>query len=187
MSKIFKLIKPFFKATAETMALGSDSKTSKGTNLCKYLYLCGSIILGLVGCSSFPNSDMVEGYASQKRIVWQGTLTVQLGQDIFRMIFFGYDRNGGMHGLKEGSLCRGVDLLEYKGLLPNGHWVFNPIIVLSDDNFDCYADRVLYDCDADGKFEKVIDISGDAVNLEILDEGHRKFIESNCLRSWRER
>jgi len=149
------------------------------------LYLLGGLALVLIGCASFSNSKVVEGYVSQKRIVWQGTLTVQLGEDIFRMIYFGYDRNGGMHGLTEESLCRGVDLLEYKSLLPNGHWVFSPIMIFSDDNFDCYADRVLYDCDADGRFEKVIYLPGDTVNLEIMDDEHRKFIESNCLKSWR--
>ena len=149
------------------------------------LYLLGGIVFVLIGCSSLSNSHVVEGYISQKRIVWQGTLTVQLGEDIFRMIYFGYDRDGGMHSLTGESLCRGVDLLEYKGLLPNGHWVFDPIMVFSDDNFDCYADRVLYDCDADGHFEKVIDLPGGTVNLEIVNEAHRKLLESNCLNSWR--
>ena len=185
MSKIFKLIKVFFKIYAEIIAFGSTLKRKKRANRGKHLCLLGSMVFVLFGCSSFSNSHVVEGYVSQKRIVWQGTLTVQLGEDIFRMIYFGYDRNGGMHGLTEESLCRGVDLLEYKGLLPDGHWVFDPIMVVSDDNFDCYADRVLYDCDADGHFEKVIALPEDAVNLEIMNDAHRNLFESNCLKSWR--
>lgn len=145
--------------------------------------LCVAAILA--GCSSFTNPYVVEGYDSQKRIVWQGTLTVQLGDDIFRMIYFGYDRNGGMRRLTKTSLCRGVDLLEYKGLLPNGNWVFNPIMVFSDDDFDCYAARVLYDCDADGNFETIADIPKESVRLEFIDSAHRKFLDSNCLKSWR--
>ena len=185
MSKNFEFIKTFFKAYAEAIAFGSNPKTIWGPNLWMHLCLWGPMVFVLMGCSSFPNAHVTEGYVSQKRIVWQGALTVQLGEDIFRMIYFGYDRNGGMHGLTEDSLCRGVDLLEYKGLLPDGHWVFDPIIVFSDDNFDCYADRVFYDCDADGHFEKVIDLPRGIVNLEIMDDAHRKFLESHCLKSWR--
>jgi hypothetical protein len=160
-------------------------KLSKWANKVKRLGLIGGFALVLIGCSSFSNLKEVGGYDSQKRIVWQGTLTVQLGEDIFRMIYFGYDRNGGMHRLTKESICRGVDLLEYKGLLPNGHWVFYPIMILSDDNFDCYADRVLYDCDADGNFEKVANIPEGTVRLEFIDDAHRNLIDSNCLKSWR--
>ena len=105
-----------------------------------------------------------------------------LDDDIFRMIYFGYDRNGDLTWLTETVLCRGVDVLEYKGLLPDGKWMYHPIIVFSDDNFDCYADRVLFDCNADGVFEKVVDVSDNSVQLEIIDNAHRHFIEADCLK-----
>lgn len=149
------------------------------------LFILGGVHLILIGCTLSSRSHIVDGYETQHRIVWQGTLTVNLGDDIFRMIYFGYDRNGDLTRLTETSLCRGVDLLEYKGLLPNGKWMFTPAIVFSDDNFDCYADRVLFDCDADAVFERVVDISDHSVQLEMIDDAHRYFIETDCLKSHR--
>jgi hypothetical protein len=149
------------------------------------LFIIGGVHLILIGCSLSSRSHIVDGYETQQRIVWQGTLTVNLGEDIFRMIYFGYDRNHDLARLTETSLCRGVDLLEYKGLLPNGQWMYQPIIIFSDDNFDCYADRVLFDCDGDGVFEKVVDVSDHSVQLEIIDNAHRHLIEADCLKSLR--
>lgn len=151
------------------------------------LFLIGYLPAVMMGCALSSMSHSVEGYETQKRIVWQGTLTADADHDIVRMIFFGYDRNGDMVSLTEKVLCRGVDLLEYKGLLPNGRWAFDPIMVFSDDNFDCYADRVLYDCDADGTFEKVVDVREHHVKIEYLDDTHRAMIEADCLRVWRSR
>ena len=149
------------------------------------LFIIGGAHLILIGCTLSSRSHIADGYETQQRIVWQGTLTVNLGEDIFRMIYFGYDRNGDLRRSTERSLCRGVDLLEYKGLLPNGQWMYPPIIVFSDDNFDCYADRVLFDCNADAIFEKVVEISDHSVKLEIIDDAHRYFIEADCLKSRR--
>jgi hypothetical protein len=150
------------------------------------LLIIGGVHLIFFGCSLTSLSNIVDGYETQHRIVWQGTFTVNLGDDIFRMIYFGYDRNGDLTRLTETALCRGVDLLEYKGLLPNGKWIYHPIIVFSDDNFDCYADRVLFDCNVDGVFEKVLDVSDHSVQLEIIDDAHRHFIEADCLKSLRQ-
>lgn len=131
------------------------------------------------------SATRVDGYQTQKRIVWQGTLTVDHGPDIVRLIYFGYDRNGDLKRLSNATVCRGVDLLEYKCRLPDGHWDYQPFLIISDDNFDCYADRALYDCDGDGFFEKGIDVSGQDIPLEFVNPSHRELIDSDCLDSRR--
>ncbi|MGD9332816.1 MAG: hypothetical protein PVJ53_16000 [Desulfobacterales bacterium] len=132
-----------------------------------------------------PSATRVDGYQTQKRIVWQGTLTVNHGVDIVRLIYFGYDRNGDLKPLSKATVCRGVDLLEYKCRLPDGHWDYRPFLILSDDNFDCYAERALYDCDGDGIFEHVTEISGPTISLESIDAAHRELFNADCLESRR--
>jgi hypothetical protein len=134
-----------------------------------------------IGCGTLPVSHLAEGYETQKRIVWQGRLTVTRGSDGIHLIYFGYDRNGDLTRLTETSACRGVDLLEYKSVSADGRWRHNPVTVLLDDDYDCYADRVLYDCDGDGVFEKAAHVSGRAVRLEVLNKAHHDCIDRNCL------
>lgn len=145
-----------------------------------FLFL-GGLYLALNGCAFSSSAHLIDDYETQKRIVWQGILTVSVGEDTFRMIYFGYDRNGDLTRLTGSTRCRGVDLLEYKGLSANGQWMYEPIIVFLDDDYDCYADRVLYDCDGDGVFEKAVDVSARAVQLEVVSKDHRNFIDGNCL------
>jgi len=140
---------------------------------------------GLFGCTLTSGAHRVDGYQTQKRIVWQGTLTVDHGADIVRLIYFGYDRNGDLKRLTDRAVCRGIDVLEYKCLLPNGHWRFKAFLIIVDDDFDCYAERALYDCDGDGTLEKTRDISDQDIPLEDAGLSHRGLFEPACLDSRR--
>jgi hypothetical protein len=138
--------------------------------------------LGISGCTLLSGADHVDGYQTQKRIVWQGTLTVDRGPDIVRLIYFGYDRNRDLKRLTERAVCRGVDVLDYKYRLPDGRWEYRPFLVIVDDNFDCYGDRALWDCDGDGVFEGITDIAGQGVLLEFVNPAHRGLLEAACPR-----
>lgn len=76
--------------------------------------------------------------------------------------------------------CKGVDLVEYKRLYPDGHWNYNPFLILSDENYDCYIDHGWLDCNHDGILETVVNFSAKPTTLEAVDQKHVGYFTTQC-------
>jgi len=136
-----------------------------------------------LGCASFGEPSEPAGYETQKRIVWQGTLVVRNASDIvapITAIYFGYDRNRDYARNSYVIPCKGVDLIEYKRLYPDGHWDYKPFLILSDENNDCYIDNGWLDCNADGILETLVVLPSKPVKLEVIDGKHVGEIKAQC-------
>jgi hypothetical protein len=114
---------------------------------------CTSVAVPSVNDPFAPPS----GYVSQKRIILQGFSKVSTMEGPKNAAYFGYDRDGRGVQLSDGNWVA-VDLMEFKLMQPDNTWCWDPIMVISDDDFDGYADRVLVDFNLDGRFELVFDI-----------------------------
>jgi len=126
----------------------------------------------LLGCATFWEPSGPAGYATQKRIVWQGTIAVASETRTaatVSAVYFGYDRNHDYARNNCNIPCKGVDLVEYKWLYPDGHWDFSPFLVISDDNNDCYADSLWLDCNHDGNLETAVALPSRSILLEAVD------------------
>jgi len=110
-------------------------------------------------------------YETQKRIVWQGKIWIEneSGGMAGWAIFFGYDRNHDYAVNGAFLPCKGVDLIEFKRVLPKGHWAYDSFLILSDDNYDCHADRGWLDCDQDGIPEPLSGLPSEPIVLEKIN------------------
>lgn len=106
----------------------------------------------------FYSLSLPTEYISQKRIVLQGFSVVATPHGDINCIYFGYDRDG-THVVLPNSTNVAVDLIEFKLLHQDRSWKWEPIIVVSDDDFDGYADRLFVDKDLDGVLENIYDIT----------------------------
>lgn len=129
------------------------------------------IAAGGSGCSSFDrfDPDGLDDYESQKQIVRQGFARVPVSEDEWFAIFFGYDRNRDYSTQLSRDKGRGIDLHEYKRLLPDGHWEMTPFLVLVDQNFDGYVDWVCLDQDRDASFDAVYAPVKASVHFDRID------------------
>jgi hypothetical protein len=135
------------------------------------------------GCVSLWELSEPVGYETQKRIVWQGTLVMGSASGVAAptpAIYFGYDRNRDYARNNHAIPCKGVDLIEYKRLYPDGHWDYNPFLILSDENNDCYIDNGWLDCNADGILETVVALPSNSVKLEAVDGKYIGNLKSQC-------
>jgi hypothetical protein len=129
------------------------------------------LVLGISGCSTLQLSkpDVREEYESQKRIVRQGWTWVPVPEGEWAAVFFGYDRNRDYRARPPRPQGRGVDLLEYKRLLPDGHWEFQAFLILLDVDFDGYVDWVYLDHDRDASFDAVYAPAPGAIHFDRID------------------
>jgi hypothetical protein len=109
----------------------------------------------LLSCASHITSLGPEGYKSQERIVRQGFTIVPTPQGEIKSIFLGYDRNGDYSSNSNRLIGRGIDLIEYKKMLDGNKWTLNPFLIICDDNFDGFADKIFLDTD----FNSSLDIN----------------------------
>ena len=143
-----------------------------------WLIMALSILMALVclGCASMNrfDPDVLDEYESQKRIVRQGFTRVPVREGDWESIFFGYDRNRDYNAQTSRKEGRGIDLLEYKRLRPNGHWEFPPFLILVDADFDGYVDWVCLDHDRDQQFDEVYALGSVAIHFDHIDFNHFK-------------
>lgn len=135
------------------------------------------------GCASFWEPSQPAGYETQKRIVWQGMIVVRNASGTVApipAIYFGYDRNRNYARNNHTVPCKGVDLIEYKHLYPDGHWDYNPFLILSDENYDCYIDHGWLDCNEDGILEIVVTLPSNSVRLEAVDGIYIDHLKTQC-------
>jgi hypothetical protein len=133
-----------------------------------------AMVMGIWGCVSTGrfNPDMLNEYESQKRIVRQGFARVPVPEGEWEAIFFGYDRNRDYSARAHRNSGRGIDLLEFKRLLPDGHWEFRPFLVLVDENYDGYVDWVCLDHDRDAVLDAVYAPASSAIHFDRIDFRH---------------
>lgn len=79
--------------------------------------------------------NLENDYNSQERIVKQGFTIVPAPQGEIKSIFFGYDRNGDYSSNSNRLIGKGIDLIEYKEMINNNRWKFNPFLIICDENF----------------------------------------------------
>jgi len=109
----------------------------------------------ILSCASHITSVGPEGYKSQERIVRQGFAIVPTSRGEINSIFLGYDRNGDYSSSSNRLIGRGIDLIEYKKMLDDNKWTLNPFLIICDDNFDGFADKIFLDTD----FNSSLDIN----------------------------
>ena len=118
--------------------------------------------------------DVLDEYESQKRIVRQGFARVPVRDGEWEAIFFGYDRNRDYSAQTLRTKGRGIDLLEYKRLRPDGHWESPPFLILVDADFDGFVDWVCLDHDRDREFDAVYAPTDAVIHFDRIDFHHFK-------------
>jgi hypothetical protein len=153
------------------------------------LLIAITLAIRLAGCSHLVETITIDPFAlptdyiSQQRIVLQGFSNVQTMHGSKAAVYFGYDRDKQYVKLSDNSWVS-VDLIEFKLIEHDKNWRWEPFVVVSDDDFDGYADRLFVDVDFDGVFEMIFDIRFekrviDKMGIEeispwLLREGTRK-------------
>jgi hypothetical protein len=131
-----------------------------------------TLAIGLAGCSHLAETITIDPFAlptdyiSQQRIVLQGFSNVQTMHGSKAAVYFGYDRDKRYVKLPDNSWVS-VDLIEFKLIEHDKTWRWEPFVVISDDDFDGYADRLFVDVDFDGVFETIFDIR---VEKRVIDK-----------------
>jgi hypothetical protein len=127
-----------------------------------------------LGCAATNRFDpgVLAEYESQKRIVRQGFARVPVGDGEWDAIFFGYDRNRDYSAQAPRDKGRGIDLLEYKRLQPDGHWEFPAFLILVDVDFDGYVDWVCLDYDRDAALDAVYAPRPATIQFDRIDFRH---------------
>ncbi len=118
--------------------------------------------------------DVLDEYESQKRIVRQGVAWVPVPEGQWQAIYFGYDRNRDYSARILHDKGRGIDLLEYKRLLPDGHWEFSPFLILLDVDFDGFVDWVCLDHDRDTVMDTIYAPNPATIHFDRIDFRHFK-------------
>ncbi|MDJ0720661.1 MAG: hypothetical protein QNJ04_03480 [Desulfobacterales bacterium] len=129
------------------------------------------MILICLGCASMNrfDPDVLNEYESQKRIVRQGFIRVPVPEGEWASVFFGYDRNRDYNAQASRGKGRGIDLVEYKRLRPDGHWEFPPFLILVDADFDGFVDWVCLDHDRDQQLDDVYAPDSVAIHFDRID------------------
>lgn len=135
------------------------------------LLILMSLALTTAGCSYVVTRiktdpyALPENYISQERIVLQGFSSVPTRHGDKTAIYFGYDRDR-QFAMHSDSAKVAVDLVEFKLLETDGTWRWGPFAVISDNDFDGYADRVFLDADFDGTLESIFNISNEKLVID---------------------
>ena len=149
------------------------------TNSCRYnlnsqkirLLTLMSLALTTAGCSYFVTQIKTDpfalpiNYISQERVVLQGFSSVPTRHGDKTAIYFGYDRDR-QFAMHSDNAKVAVDLIEFKLLTTDGTWRWEPFAVISDDDFDGYADRLFLDADFDGTLESIFDICSEKLAID---------------------
>jgi hypothetical protein len=132
------------------------------------------MVLTGLGCAATNrlDPDLPVEHESQKRIVRQGFARVPVWEGEWDAIFFGYDRNRDYRARTRRAKGRGIDLLEYKRLRPDGHWEFPAFLILLDVDFDGFVDRVYLDYDRDAAIDAVYAPPSRTIHLDRIDFRH---------------
>ena len=149
-------------------------KTTQNSQVFRFwlpMIITGFWALYFYGCATSKHFDMavLNEYESQKRIVRQGLIEVPVPEGNWEAIFFGYDRNHDYNSQILREKGRGIDLLEYKRILPGGHWEFPPFLILLDDDYDGYVDWVCLDYDRDMILDAVYAPDPAALHFDRID------------------
>jgi hypothetical protein len=129
------------------------------------------LALTTAGCSYFVTQikidpfDLPINYISQERVVLQGFSSVPTRHGDRTAIYFGYDRDR-QFAIHSDNAKVAVDLIEFKLLTTDGTWRWEPFAVISDDDFDGYADRLFLDADFDGTLESIFDICSEKLAID---------------------
>ncbi len=128
-------------------------------------------LLSFWGCASTQHFDarVLDTYVSQERIVRQGLARVPVHEEEWEAIFFGYDRNRDYSAQTAREKGRGIDLLEYKRLRPDGHWEHPPFLILVDVDFDGYVDWVCLDYERDRSLDVVYAPESGALHVDRIN------------------
>jgi len=130
-----------------------------------------SLALTAAGCSYVATQIKTDpfalpvNYISQERVVLQGFSSVPTRHGDKTAIYFGYDRDR-QFAMHSDNAKVAVDLIEFKLMTTDGTWRWEPFAVISDDDFDGYADRLFLDVDFDGTLESIFDISSEKLEID---------------------
>ena len=130
-----------------------------------------SLALTTAGCSYFATQIKTDpfalpiNYISQERVVLQGFSSVPTRHGDKTAIYFGYDRDR-QFAMHSDSAKVAVDLVEFKLLETDGAWRWEPFAVISDDDFDGYADRLFLDTDFDGVMDSIFNIRNEKLAVD---------------------
>ena len=129
------------------------------------------LALTTAGCSyavTQTNADpfaLPRDYISQERIVLQGFSSVPTRHGDKTAVYFGYDRDR-QFAIHSDNAKVAVDLVEFKMVETDGAWRWEPFAVISDDDFDGYADRLFLDADFDGTLESIFNICNEKLAID---------------------
>ena len=135
------------------------------------LLILMSLALTTAGCSYVVTQIKTDpfalpiNYISQERVVLQGFSSVPTRHGDKTAIYFGYDRDR-QFAMHSDNAKVAVDLIEFKLLTTDGTWRWEPFAVISDDDFDGYADRLFLDADFDGTVESIFDICSEKLAID---------------------
>lgn len=141
-------------------------------NLCRIeLLILVLLALTTVGCSYVITQietdpfALPQNYISQERIVLQGFSSIPTPHGEETAIYFGYDRDR-QFAMHSDNAKVAVELVEFKLLETDGTWRWEPFAVISDDDFDGYADRLFLNVDFDGTMEGIFNIRNEKLPID---------------------
>ena len=128
------------------------------------------VFLTAVSSCSQTKSDIqflqsVPEYTSQVQIFSQEFVSISSPYGALSSVVFAYDRDRNDKTVLQ-SGRRGIDLVEVKLFNRTGHWNWYPFLVLSDDTYDGYVDRLFIDENLDGRLDEVSDIRRQGMLIE---------------------
>jgi hypothetical protein len=141
----------------------------------RIIILTGMFLYTLTACAQFYRvSDHEEiafllGYSSQRHIVKQGYSVVPTPKGNVPAVYFGYDRNRDYGPTYPEGTRRGIDVVEFKLLSADGGWIWTPLLIIVDDDFDGLADRLWADTDLDGKPERCYPLKDRDVKMDAIE------------------
>jgi len=130
-----------------------------------------ALVLTTTGCSYVVKQiktdpfALPQNYISQERIVLQGFSSISTPHGEETAIYFGYDRDR-QSAMQSDNIEVAVDLVEFKLLETDGTWRWETFAVISDDDFDGYADRLFLDVDFDGTMESIFYIRKELLPID---------------------
>lgn len=126
----------------------------------KTLILAATIAVTLTLAPAIKAEDVdlkKPDYKPLSNLVGQADRNYPTQDGMWPCVELSYDRN------EDGK----KDLVEVRRMNEKGDWwEANPYIIITDDDFDGYSDRILVDIERDGKFDKGQDIKSKKIPIE---------------------
>jgi hypothetical protein len=168
------------KATYSGITMKNKSHTGSFNADVQWMLILLSLLF-FCSCASFFKTEAIDlsqilnTYQSQKKIKAQGLKMVPTPFGPKPSIYFGYDRNNDEIKMRQAQKGNGVDLIEFKRLLPDGGWERSAFLIFSDDDFDGIADRIFLDSDFDGEMDVERMIKAKAIRMDRIEFNRIEF------------